>query len=76
MEIMQKWNPNKKEYTPYSIPKEWNWPMYTPNMGEEINCTSCWKETVFWVCYTSKQIHNEMLFWYPVCFDCYTKEKK
>lgn len=73
---MQKRNPDTKKYEPYSIPKNWNCPLYTATMDEKINCTSCWKRIIFWDCYTSIQIHNQVWFWYPVCPNCYWKERK
>lgn len=73
---MQKRNPDKKQYESYSIPKDWYCPLVTQDMEEVINCTNCGKKTTFWVCYTSRQIHNEMWFWYPVCEECYDKERK
>lgn len=73
---MLKRDPDKKEYKPYSVPRDWKCPIYTDDMDLEINCTSCWKETTFGVCYTSRQIHNEMWFGYPVCEECYNKERK
>jgi hypothetical protein len=73
---MQKRDPVKREYFPYSIPKEWYCPLYLQDMETIINCISCWGEKTFWECYTSKHIHTEDWFWYPVCENCYNKEVK
>lgn len=65
---------NKKEYNNYSIPKEWYCPLILQDMDTIINCTSCWKKVTYWECYTSRLIHTENGFWYPVCDKCYWKE--
>lgn len=71
---MQKRDPKKREYEPYSIPEDWNCPLMTDFMNEVINCTSCWNLNLFGACYTSRLIHNPIGFGYPVCSECYNKE--
>lgn len=71
---MQKRNPKTREYEPYETPRNYHCPLITNDMNEPINCASCWIETTYGVCYTSKEIHTEIWFWYPVCEDCYNAE--
>lgn len=71
---MQKRDPKKREYIPYKIPDSWNTPLMTGSMNEFINCASCWSLKMFWACFTSRHIHNDIGLGYPVCTECYNKE--
>jgi len=73
---MQKRNFKTRSYEDYSIPKQWDCPLIVQDMDKIINCTGCWKKVTFWECYTSRQIHSQNWFWYPVCERCYGKENK
>lgn len=43
-------------------------------MEKVINCADCKKEFQYRKGYSSKTIHNEYGFGYPVCEECYKKE--
>ena len=73
---MQKWNPATRTYRTYDIPKDWNTPIYSSDMGEVINCAQCGKKITYGDSYTSKQVHTYIGFGYPVCRECYEKEIK
>jgi hypothetical protein len=69
-----KWNTETLEYEPYELPE--NCPLTLPpsELETEINCASCHKKAIFGKCYTSKEIHGQHGFGFPVCEDCYNKE--
>ena len=46
------------------------------NFDKIINCINCNKEVVYGNCYISKQYHNVIGIWFPVCSDCHKKELK
>lgn len=71
---LQKWNYKTHIYDPYEVPDEWNCPLIVENLDQEINCTGCGKKVVYGLCYTSKTIHTDIGFGYPVCEECYSKE--
>lgn len=73
---MQKWNFNKREYEPYSVPADWNCKTYSVDMDEIVNCPHCGRQVTFGECYTSRQIHTEHGFGYAVCESCYEDEWK
>lgn len=73
---MMKWNPRTRSYSPYNIPADWNTPIYSTDMSEVINCAQCGKKITYGDSYTSKQVHTDIGFGYPVCRDCYEKEWK
>lgn len=72
---MFKWNFKKHVYEPYSVPEEWNTPLHTNDLNQIVNCAQCGKEIKFGDTYTSRQIHNAAGFGYPVCGECYEKER-
>lgn len=49
-------------------------PLVCYDMGKIINCADCKKEFQYRKGYSSKAIHNEYGFGYPVCEECYKKE--
>lgn len=71
---MQKWNAEKGEYEPYSVPNNWICPLYCEDMQRVVNCASCGKIIRYGSSYTSQEIHNSMGLGYAVCQDCYFKE--
>lgn len=73
--ILQKWNPDTHIYEPFNSPAK-KTVLFSHDMEALVDCAECWKEIQFWVCFTSRQIHNDMWFWYPVCWECYPKERK
>lgn len=73
---MQKWNPFKKGYQPYSVPETWNTPLYCSDMETAVNCVRCGRVIKYGNGYTSKQIHNAHGMGYTVCIHCYRKEWK
>ena len=71
---LQKWSYQKHKYSDYEIPDSWKCPIYSDNMDQVINCTSCGKLLRYGNCYTSLEIHNRHGFGYPVCQECYKEE--
>jgi hypothetical protein len=72
--ILRKWNYKKHDYEPYEVPDDWKLVLYTDNMDEITTCPHCGKAVEFGETYTSKEIHTETGFGYPVCGNCYEKE--
>lgn len=68
----QKWNPKKREYTPYELPE--GAILYSSDMDVVTPCAQCGRKITFGSGYTSKQIHTEIGFGYPVCENCHEKE--
>ena len=71
---MQKWDPKKREYAPYSVPAEWKCKTFCADLDEIVNCPHCGRQLTFGDCYTSKQIHTEFGMGYAVCEECYERE--
>lgn len=71
---MKRWNFKTRQYEPYSIPSNWNTPLYSDHMHEKVNCACCGGELEYGRCYTSRRIHSEHGFGYPVCAECYDEE--
>lgn len=67
---MKKWNYKTQSYEPYSITEEWNSPVYCSDMDEVINCASCGTKITFGDAFTSRVIHTDKGFGYPVCYKC------
>lgn len=76
MRVLQKRDFKTRKYSEYRPPSEWTIVLWGNDMDREINCTSCWCKTVYWVTYTSLTIHNNFGFGYPVCSECYDKERE
>ena len=74
--MIGRWNYITREYDPYEIPDNWNVKLYSLDMDEIINCTSCGKEVTYGECYTSFELHNDVGLGYPVCQECYDEEIK
>ena len=72
--LLKKWNWKTREYDPYEIPDDWNVKTYSNDMDEIVNCPHCGRKVAFGDCYTSREIHTEHGFGYPVCVDCYARE--
>lgn len=73
---IRKWNYKGRVYEEYEIPEDWKVIIYTDNMNEMINCTSCGSPLRYGSCYTSLELHNGHGFGYPVCENCYNEEWK
>ena len=73
---MKKYNIYTREYEPYSIPEHWICPLYSNNMNEVVNCSSCGKLILFGNGFTSRLIHSDKGFGYSVCEECHDKEVK
>lgn len=43
---MQKWNYEKRAYEPYTVPSSWHTPIYSFDMGEIVNCPSCYDKEI------------------------------
>lgn len=50
--------------------------LFTPDMDEQVNCISCNSPMTFGNGYTSRVYHNPYGFGFPVCHECYQKEKE
>lgn len=72
--VLNKWNYEKREYEPYEVPDDWHTLLYTNDMDELVNCVSCGKKVKFGETYTSREVHSNMGFGYPVCEKCYSEE--
>lgn len=71
-----KWNFKTHEYEPYTPNPQWKIKLYSNDMNEAINCTSCGKDMLYGDTFTSRQLHNHIGLGYPVCRDCYDHEWK
>ena len=72
---VRQWNYATKSYDPYILPvPDGKYILVTDDMDLPINCMSCGKEMTFGVGYTSKELHTQVGFGYPVCEQCYEKE--
>lgn len=69
-----KWNTETFEYEPYELPGNRPFTLPPTDREAETNCAGCSKKVIFGKCYTSKTIHSQHGFSYPVCEDCYNKE--
>jgi len=72
--MLQKWNPEKRCYEPYSVPGEWNIPLLCDSESEIINCAQCGKRIAYGQSYTSRQVHTLYGLGYGVCGDCNKRE--
>ncbi len=72
MNKASKWNFKEQKYEDYELPE--NCPLVCYDMEKIINCADCKKEFQYRKGYSSKAIHNEYGFGYPVCEECYKKE--
>lgn len=72
--VVGKWNYETHDYEPYVIPDDWYSPLYSDDMDEIVNCSSCGRKITFGECYTSREIQNGIGFGYPVCEKCYEEE--
>lgn len=72
--LLQKWDPGKHVYRPFNSPAL-KTILVTRDMSTLIDCAECGKEIEFGLSYTSRMIHTEIGFGYPVCEECYKKEK-
>ena len=72
MNKASKWNFKEQKYEDYELPD--NCPLICYDMEKIVNCADCKKEFQYRKGYSSKAIHNEYGFGYPVCAECYKKE--
>lgn len=70
---MQKWNPEKEAYEPYTPPNE-DVTVFEADMDKVISCARCGKRITFGEGYTSLHIHSEHGFGYTVCEQCHSTE--
>ena len=68
----KKWNPKKRIYEDYTLPGPTV--LYSYEMDRIVHCAHCGKKVLYGDAYTSRQIHNDIGFGYPVCGKCYEKE--
>lgn len=68
----QKWNYKTHEYEPYELPEGCR--LYDRDLSRKVACCECGNEEEFGAMYTSKEIHTENGFGYPICELCYQSE--
>ena len=73
---MQRWDPMLHEYHPYTVPADWNCPIFLDDMEAPINCANCGAIITGGDGYTSLEIHNHMGLAHIVCEKCYDEEWK
>lgn len=73
--MLQKWDYKKQEYLPFESPAR-VLALYSEDMVAEVDCANCGMRMTFGDGYTSRTIHNWAGLGYPVCKDCYDKERK
>ena len=74
--ILRKWNYEDNTYHEIERPDSWTVKVYTTDMSEIVNCSSCGKPFKFGECYTSLEIHDQIGMGYAVCPKCYYLERK
>ena len=74
MNVLNKWNWEKKEYDKYYVPKEWVMILFSNDMEVKVNCAQCGKVLEYGQCYTSLEVHNNHGFGFGVCEECYKCE--
>lgn len=73
---IRRWNYQKHEYEPYEPREGMKIVLYSSDMNEKINCTSCGVDMTYGDGYTSRELHNSVGLGYPVCEYCYEKERE
>lgn len=73
--ILKKWNFETHKYEPFDSPAIVI-SIYSEDMLECVDCANCGKRMTYGQGYTSRTIHNDSGFGYPVCDMCYEKEKE
>lgn len=74
--MLRKWDYATHEYKPYEVPDDKTFIVYSADMDLPVNCANCFKDMTYGQGYTSRTIHTEVGFGYPVCEDCYEKERE
>lgn len=73
---LRKWNYETREYDPYEVPDDWELVLTTQDMEQHVNCAQCGKDMTFGDGYTSREVHTNVGFGYPVCEQCYENERR
>lgn len=71
--LLRKWNFDTHEYEPFDSPAKATF-TYSANMDAPVDCANCGKAMTYGEGFTSRTIHTEIGFGYPVCEDCYNTE--
>lgn len=71
MNIVYKWNLNKRKYDKVELPESWHLPIYSNDMSETINCVNCGSPLEYGDGYTSMRYHTKAGFGYYECEKCY-----
>ena len=74
--MMQKWDFETREYSPYSVPDDWNVSCFEWDMNTAVNCAGCGRPMTFGEGYTSRTIHTASGFGFCVCEECYEAERE
>ena len=72
--MAKKWNIQRQQYEPHTIPESWVCPLISMDMELPVNCASCGKPMKFGDGFTSHIIHSDGGFGYSVCGACHEKE--
>lgn len=73
--ILVKWNFELHKYEIFDSPAR-VLSLYSEDMLAEVDCANCGKRMTFGAGFTSRTIHNDTGFGYPVCEDCYEEERQ
>lgn len=73
---IQKWNFKTQRYDPYQVPDGTVLALYLEDMDTIIHCAGCFQPLQYGKSLTSRTLHNQMGFGWPVCADCYAIEFK
>lgn len=73
--ILQKWNYETHKYEEHLVPTGSRVVLYSPNMELMVDCANCLRPLKMGDTYTSKTIHSEAGFGFPVCEHCYAEER-
>ena len=69
--MAEKWNAEKHEYEPYTLPLN---SVFLGDENDRVACAACGKEMVYGESYGSLEIHNWAGLAYAVCEECHQQE--
>lgn len=72
--IAKKWNCKQHEYVDYELPQGCS--LSYNDLSDITSCAECGRKLQYGDTYGSLTIHNEMGLSYPVCYECFCKEKE
>jgi len=75
MILLQKWNYETNKYEPFESPANDTF-IWTSALDQPVDCANCGTTHRFGDMYTSRTIHTDTGFGYPVCEVCYEAETR